>query len=161
MKKIQFAFAAVIGVFALASCIKEVPEVETTPIEIAENSIVFTLRGAPETRSAEFSAPIQTATYDIGTTEDGQRLFFEETVTLLDGFPTVAPATRGTPAYTENLGVLYKNDMSVYGDKGGFTTAATLESMDEEMYDRKDATAEKPNRKRASFPPAFRDTTRT
>lgn len=146
MKKIQFAFVAVIGVFALASCIKEVPEVDTTPVQIAENSIVFTLQGAPDTRSAEIAAPIQTATYDMGTTEDGQHLFFEETVTLMDAFPTAAPATRGTPAFTENLGVLYKNNMSVYGDKGGFTAAATLESMDDEMHDRKGSTEANPNK---------------
>ena len=144
MKKNQFAFAAVIGVFALASCVRDVPEVETTP-EVAENSIVFTLQSAPDTRSAEVSSPVHTATYDMGMIEDGQRLFMEETVTTLDGFPTAIPATRGTPAYTENLGVLYKNDLSIYGDKGSFGTV-TMESLDEEMYDRKDATEANPNK---------------
>ena len=130
MKKIYIAMA-VLATAALASCQQEK---SFNDVKIDENDVVFTIKGGA-TRSAEAAPEIRQGVIIPIETESGSQLFLEETVTSLDEIA----ATRGTPAYTENLGTLYANDLSVWGNGGSFTTAATYESMDNSTYPRKDA----------------------
>ncbi len=50
----------------------------------------------------------------------------------------IGPETKGTPAYTENAGTLYANNLSVWGDSPKFQPAATYDNMETSMYARKD-----------------------
>ena len=122
---------AVLATAALASCQQEK---SFNDEKLGENSVVFTISGGA-TRSAETAPEVRQGVVIPLETEDGSKFFLEETVVNLN---EIGPATKGTPAYTENLGSLYKNDLSVYGDKGSFTTAATYENMETSMYARKD-----------------------
>lgn len=130
MKKIYIVMA-VLATATLASCQQEKSFNDLTPV--GENSVVFTISGG-DTR-ADVSPEVRQGVLIPLETEDGSRFVLEETVTSLDA---LLSETRGTPAYTENLGTLYANDLSVYGDAGAFTTAATYQNMEATMYDRKD-----------------------
>ena len=123
---------AVLATAALASCQQEK---SFNDEQLGDNSVVFTISGGA-TRSAEAAPEVRQGVVIPLETEDGSKFFLEETVVNLN---EIGPETKGTPAYTENLGSLYKNDLSVYGDKGSFTTAATYENMETSMYARKDA----------------------
>lgn len=131
MKKIYIEMA-VLATAALASCQQEK---SFNDEKLSENSVVFTISGGA-TRSAEATPEVRQGVVIPLETEDGSKFFLEETVVNLN---EIGPATKGTPAYTENLGTLYANDLSVYGDKGSFTTAATYQNMETSMYARKDA----------------------
>ena len=131
MKKIYIVMA-VLATAALASCQQEK---SFNDEKLSENSVVFTISGGA-TRSAEAAPEVRQGVVIPLETEDGSKFFLEETVVNLN---EIGPATKGTPAYTENLGTLYANNLSVYGDKGSFTTAATYENMETSMYARKDA----------------------
>lgn len=131
MKKIYIVMA-VLATAALASCQQEK---SFNDEKLSDNSVVFTISGGA-TRSSEATPEVRQGVVIPLETEDGSKFFLEETVVNLN---EIGPATKGTPAYTENLGSLYKNDLSVYGDKGSFTTAATYENMETSMYARKDA----------------------
>ena len=131
MKKIYIVMA-VLATAALASCQQEK---SFNDEKLSENSVVFTISGGA-TRSAEAAPEVRQGVVIPLETEDGSKFFLEETVVNLN---EIGPATKGTPAYTENLGTLYVNDLSVYGDKGSFTTAATYQNMETSMYARKDA----------------------
>lgn len=131
MKKIYIVMA-VLATAALASCQQEK---SFNDEKLSENSVVFTISGGA-TRSAEATPEVRQGVVIPLETEDGSKFFLEETVVNLN---EIGPATKGTPAYTENLGTLYANDLSVYGDKGSFTTAATYQNMETSMYARKDA----------------------
>lgn len=130
MKKIYIVMA-VLATAVLASCQQEK---SFNDEKLGENSVVFTISGGA-TRSAEATPEVRQGVIIPLETEDGSKFFLEETVVNLN---EIGPATKGTPAYTENLGTLYANDLSVYGDKGSFTTAATYENMETSMYARKD-----------------------
>ena len=130
MKKIYIVMT-VLATAALASCQQEK---SFNDEKIGENDVVFAIKGGA-TRSAEVAPAARQGVIIPIETESGSQLFLEETVTSLDAFA----ATRGTPAYTENLGTLYANDLSVWGNGGSFTTAATYSKMDNSLYPRKDA----------------------
>lgn len=103
MKKIYIAMAALVAV-TLFSCEQEK---SFNDEKLSENTLVFTLKGAPSTRSVENSAIIEKGvTFELGTDENGNSFFMEETIQDLNA--AWAPATKGTPAYTENVGVLYE-----------------------------------------------------
>ena len=129
MKKIYIALA-VLGTALLSSCVQEKSFKDT---KISENDIVITLQGAPATRASEMGLVQKGATIEFAANEDGQTIFLEETIEDLNS--AWAPVTRGTPAYTENLGVLYKNNMGVYASGLG---DATYETMDSDVYARKE-----------------------
>jgi hypothetical protein len=132
MKKIYIALA-VLATAALASCVQEKSFRDVT---IGENGLVFSIQGAASTRSAESISPVEKGVkFELEADEDGQKLFLEETIQDLNSF---FPETKGTPAYTENVGVLYADNLNVYGDKGSFTTDAVFASMEDDMYSRKD-----------------------
>ena len=125
MKKINIALA-VIAAALLSSCVEEKSFNDKT---IGKNDVVFTLQGAPATRSMEDMSIVRKgATIELATDENGNKIFLEETIEDLNR--AWAPDTKGTPAYTENVGVLYKNMLSVYAASMG---DVNYESMDDEM----------------------------
>ncbi len=127
MKKIYFALA-VLGTAMLASCVQEVNQ--TVPTDIGTNGVAFSIGGVA-TRSAEEAPEVMRGvTIPLGKTEDGTSFYLEESVIELDD----TPITRGTPAYTENIGVLYKNQLFVHADGGSFTDA-TFENLDTKEYE--------------------------
>ena len=126
MKKIYIALA-VIATAMLSSCEKEKDFGGLTPL--GENDIAFTINNTGGTRSMEAvsETSVQTGvSIEAGRASNGDAYFLEETIEELN--PTLA--TRGTPAYTVNLGTLYKT-MGVYAD-GNFGDAS-FEVMD--MYE--------------------------
>lgn len=85
---------------------------------IPENGdIVFAMPKQVATKASD--ATVRGVTIDLGVVE-GNNLFLEETITNLDEVVFTSPETKGTPAYTENLGVLYANNLGVHADKGDF-----------------------------------------
>lgn len=103
MKKIYIAMAALAAV-TLFSCEQEK---SFNDEKLGENTLVFSLKGAPSTRSVANNAIIEKGvTFELGTDEEGNSFFMEETIQDLNA--AWAPATKGTPAYTENVGVLYE-----------------------------------------------------
>ena len=110
MKKIYIVMA-VIAAAMLSSCEREKDFNELTPL--GENSIAFTINNTG-TRSMEAvsETSVQTGvSLEAGRASNGDVYFLEETIEELN--PTLA--TRGTPAYTVNLGKLYST-MGVYAD---------------------------------------------
>lgn len=103
MKKIYIALAALAAV-TLISCEREKSFGDE---RIGENALVLSMRGGAPTRAAEEVAVVKKgATINFGQDENGTMLILEETIQDLNA--TWAPATKGTPAYTENVGVLYE-----------------------------------------------------
>ena len=123
MKKIYIALA-IMAAAALTSCRVEEPSFNSS--EIGENAVVF---GVGRTAGTKASGPAVISRQNLSSIEngeaDGPKLFLEETVTVLDG--TVA--TKGTPAYTENVGTLYGSKLGVY---------STMESFGDATYDKMD-----------------------
>ena len=114
MKRIYFMIAALAAV-TLASCEKEKDFKDATPL--GKDDIAFSLQSAA-TRSTDAMAPKAGMTIKLDS-----QVCLEETIEEMD---YAAPATRGVPAYTFNVGEIYKT-MDVYGDSEGFG-AATFES---------------------------------
>ena len=118
MKKIYLIAFTVLATLALGSCVQEIQDDNTSNFALGENDIAFVMKGGAATRAGESVAAVSRGvTIPLGVTEDGTSLYLEETVTNLDA---VAPVTRGTPAYTENLGVLYANQLGVHAEGGSF-----------------------------------------
>ena len=95
-KQLSLAALAVVGALA-CSCIREKNFERYEP---EPNAISFVL-GSISTRT-EADPEVQVNRYSLGTDDDGHLFTLEETVTWLDDIGD-SPATRGTPAYTENL----------------------------------------------------------
>ena len=132
MKKIYIAMA-VLGSAVLSSCKQEMSVNDLNPI--GENGIAFVLNGV-STRSAEaLPAAEKGVTIPLDGIE-GEPFFLSETIEELNP----APATKGAPAYTFNVGQLYTT-MGVYA--GGNFGDAAFEVMDqyEHKYDPKDPKA--------------------
>ena len=118
MKKFYFALA-VLGTVAMVSCVKEIEDTNNPLAPTGKNAIAFSINKGAVTRSGEEVAAVTSGvTIPLGKVKDGPSFCMEETVTDLDA---TAPVTRGTPAYTENVGVLY-TDMGVYSAIGGDVT---------------------------------------
>ena len=117
---------AVITITMLSSCEKEKDLSGLTPL--GDNDIAFVLQNsATRSMDAVSETPVQTGvSIPAGRTSDGEAYFLEETIEELN--PTLA--TKGTPAYTVNLGTLYTT-MGVYAD-GDFGNA-DFDVMD--LYD--------------------------
>ena len=101
MKKIYLVASAVLTITALASC-QQGNEINVDSFEKGE--VAFSLRGAKATKADAQMAVIKGETIDLGTNENGEHFFLEETITNLD---MIAPDTKGIPAYTENVVTLY------------------------------------------------------
>lgn len=121
MKKIYIALA-VVATALLSSCEKEKEFKDVK--KIGEKDIAFVLTNSV-TRSAEAVSMQKGITVPVGVNAKGEALFLEETIENLNP----APATKGAPAYTVNVGTLYP-DMGVYSD---FFGDASFEKMDDEI----------------------------
>lgn len=118
MKKSIFTIACLIaGLFLTVSCEEQFKEEGGNRV-LAKDEIAFTI-GKTVTKSGEDLKEVQGATIPLGVkTEEGE-LSLIETIETLDCAPAFipAPATKGTPAYTENVATLYGSfDARVYGD---------------------------------------------
>ena len=116
MKKFYIALA-VFATAALTSCVQEQSFDNHAPL--AKDAIAFHLRGTT-TKSAEVSpAAVKGVTLSLGKMDNGESLFLEETIEELN--PTLA--TKGAPAYTENVGTLYKDNLGVHTSYSDFIDA--------------------------------------
>ena len=123
MRKIYFAMMAISAIL-FVSCMQQ--EQPFDDVKFGENDLVFTI-GEPATKAGSFKPEItQGVSIPMGNDDQGNALFLEETIEDLNP----APATKGTPAYTVNLGTLYET-MGVYAD--GKFGDASFDVMD--MYE--------------------------
>lgn len=126
MKKVYIALA-VIATAILVSCEREKDFNELTPV--GENGVAFTIGGV-STRSAEAMANVERGiTISLGTDNEGNDFFLEETIEELNP----SPATKGAPAYTVNVGNLFST-MGVYAATGSFGDAS-FEVMDQYAHE--------------------------
>lgn len=125
MKK-YLILAAIAAVGAVMSSCQHEQDIQVTEQKPGEVSLVL---GGIETRSMEQSGPIMVNRYDAGTTETGERLMFEETVTELGVLTDDIPETRGTPVYTENVTSIYGNSFEgeIHGAAGRVAAPGTFE----------------------------------
>lgn len=123
MKKI-YIFMAALATVAFASCQKEKPFTEGT---LGENELVFLLQGGASTRSAESIPTEQKGVTLPVESKNGTAFFLEETIVDLNSY---SPATKGTPAYTGNVGNLYHN-LSLVAKNGSTETPANFYAMDD------------------------------
>ncbi len=131
MKKIYIALA-VLAAATLVSCVKEVEDNNGSLTPVGKNTLVFRVNNGAATRAGEEKAVVSRGvTIPLGSVVDGPSFYLEETVSNMDAS---APITRGTPAYTENIGVLYKNNLAIYSPDGTFGTA-TMETMDSDQIE--------------------------
>lgn len=96
---------------------------------IGENTIMFTIVDEiPAARTVEAGqTALRNDIIDLGETPDGMPLRFVETITR-PGIPSDTPATKGTPATTDNVGTLYGSFSAVAYDG---TSRVSLDSRDE------------------------------
>lgn len=106
MRNLYHIAMAVLATFALASCVREVVPDNTTDVVIGKNDLAFVMSSAPVTRAAD-EAEVTVNNYTLKSLSEGKMLRLEETVAPLEDIVREAPATRGTPAYTENVADLY------------------------------------------------------
>ncbi|MBO7616211.1 MAG: hypothetical protein J6T22_03300 [Bacteroidales bacterium] len=129
MKKL-FVAMAVVATALLSSCVQEKSFSDLTPI--GENGIAFVLNNT-STRSMEAMSEIPVekgVTIPVSTGIQDEEFFLEETIEDLN----CAPATKGAPAYTVNVGTIYKT-MGVYVDPsvGKFGGDAIFQLLDDSM----------------------------
>jgi len=126
MKK-KYYMIAVLAAAALTSCVKEQLSSEVTPL--GENAVAFVL-GGTSTKSADAAqAQVTGLSFPVGTDDKGNNYYLQETIETLNP----APATKGAPAYTQNVGTLY-TEMGVYAVGGNFgTDPVTFSAQD--MYE--------------------------
>lgn len=125
MKNSYIALAVFSMAALMVSSCETVNEVNA-PFVPGENEVVFTL-GYNSIQTKSSDAGISTAkvsTMDLGK-YGNTNFYLEESVVNLDGF-SAGPETKGTPAYTENLGVLYGEKLGVYGIGGNFDSAGEV-----------------------------------
>lgn len=116
MKKHLLTALAFLGIAMLSSCVQEK---SFDGKQMGENDVAFVMQNT-STRSAEAASSVtKGVTLKMGTTPQGEPLILEETIENLNP----GPATRGIPAYTENVGVLYET-MGVYSPTTSFGDAS-------------------------------------
>lgn len=129
MKKIHIVMA-VLATAALASCQQEKSFEDK---KIGEKDLVFSLQGSASTRSAEDAVAIRKGVIIEGEKdENGNGLIMEETIETLNDI--YVPATKGTPAYTENVGKLYENlGVVIKNGSSELLNTTGFYAMDDEM----------------------------
>lgn len=129
MKKIHIVMA-VLATAALASCQQEKSFEDK---KIGEKDLVFSLQGSASTRSAEDAIAIRKGVIiEAEKDENGNGLIMEETIETLNDI--YAPATKGTPAYTENVGKLYENlGVVIKNGSSELLNTTGFYAMDDEM----------------------------
>ena len=123
MKKIYIALA-IMAAAALTSCRVEEPSFNGA--EVGENAVVFGIRGVARSKASGAS---DRKVYPVQAINSRATLYLEETVEEIDGI-----STKGTPAYTENVGTLYGSKLGVYSPTTSFGDA-TYEKMDGSTVD--------------------------
>lgn len=131
MKSYRFAVAA-LAALILISCQREQSFEGMTPVD--KDAIAFSIGNATTRSSCSFSgvSPRTGVSISIGKTDKGEPLYLEETIEELNP----APATKGSPVYTQNLGTLYPT-LGVYAT-GTVNGDAVFSRMDENMSDNKE-----------------------
>ena len=123
MKKIYIGMAALAAV-TLVSCVQE-KSFDEKPL--GKDELRLSLQGSTSTRSRELMDP-QTFSYFAGEDkEKGLSFIMEEVVEDLN---YASPATKGTPAYTENVGKLYHN-LNVVAKGGDSDIVTNFWAMDD------------------------------
>ena len=123
MRKVYIALA-VLATATLSSCVHE-QSFNDVPL-VSKDAVAFVMKGV-STRSGE-AAVSKGVTIPAGKTPRGESIYLEETITELSGF---TPATKGAPAYTENVGELYKEDLTVHTNYSEFYDTAFERVSDE------------------------------
>ena len=127
MKKTYIALA-VLAMAALAGCQTE--EFRNDSYTPKEGEVLIRVSNSDKTtKSDDFIAVVKGETIDLGPDAEGTNYVLEETITNLNDI-AFAPATKGTPGYTENFHPLYGGfnaavykDGSVYEADGAFKVA--------------------------------------
>ena len=127
MKKIYIIIAA-FATLALVSCEQEK---SFNDEKIGENGIVLSLEGAASTRSADVATVQKGVKLELDDDENGQILYLEETIEDLNA--AWVPATKGTPAYTQNVGKLYKDLGVVIKNGSSVLSTSNFWAMDNEI----------------------------
>lgn len=109
MKTNRIAVTLLAGaVLILPSCVKE--QFGYDDVTLGENEVAFRIGSvATKTGVAPMSETIDIAAIPVA---EGRTLYLQDEVTLLDD-AIAAPVTKGTPAFTENVSVLYPNFTAV------------------------------------------------
>ncbi len=137
MKKTYIALA-VLAMAALAGCqTEEFRDDSYTP---KEGEVLIRVSNSDKTtKSSDFSTVVKGETIDLGTDAEGTNYVLEETITNLDDL-AFAPATKGTPGYTENFHPLYGGfNAAVYKDGSVYEADGAFELVNEAklIYKRK------------------------
>ena len=127
MKK-QIVWAALAAV-ALTSCQEEK---DFQNAEKLEKGVSIIMQGGASTRSSESTetAAREGVSIELGKI-GGQTLYLEETVVDLNN---IAPETKGTPVFTENLGHLYRDKVLVHTVRGTFKDDSNFDAVGDQMY---------------------------
>ena len=128
MKK-QIVWAALAAI-ALTSCQEEK---DFQKAEKLEKGVSIIMQGGATTRSGEsteVASVREGVSIELGKI-GGQTLYLEETVVDLND---IAPETKGTPVYTENLGFLYRDKVRVHTVRGTFTDDSNFDAQGNQMY---------------------------
>ena len=131
MKKTYIALA-VLAMAALAGC--QETEFNSNEIYIPKEGEVLlrVSKSDKTTKSADFRSEVKGATISLGTADNGTDYVLEETITRLDDI-MYAPATKGTPAYTENFSDLYGGfNAAVYKNGSVFEADGAFTEVDKE-----------------------------
>lgn len=113
MKKIYIAMA-VLATAALSSCVQEQ---SFEGHVLGKGEVSFVLRAGASTRSSEGESPVRKGVNVLVGEIGNQPAYLEETITDL---ASIAPRTKGVPVFTENVGTLYKDQLSVHTDYTNF-----------------------------------------
>lgn len=109
MKKIYFAVTLLLSVVAV-SCQREASFDDK---QVGENALVLSMQGSAPTRAADEVSVQKGALIELTDAETSQKFVLEETIEDLNS--AWAPVTKGTPVYTENVGVLYEKMIAHVG----------------------------------------------
>lgn len=112
----------------VCSCVRE-KNFETFALD--PDAVSFVLTGVA-TRSAD-ADPVQVNTYSLGTDDAGHLFTLNETVMDMGAVGADSPATRGTPAFTENVQDVYGSSFNgvLYGASGEVVGDGSFEAMED------------------------------
>lgn len=132
--KRYYIISAVVLAMAMTACQKERGFSELPPVP--ENGIAFTVNNTFTKAGVQGEAVAASSGVEIKIDKpvNGEVLAFEETIEELNPIP----ATKGSPAYTSNVGTLYPS-MGVYVEGQGDADFTVMESAMEYDHDKNDA----------------------
>ena len=115
MKKNYIKILAAAALVLLSAC--QMNEIGNDNPALGENVVAFSV-GGDNTRSSAVATPVpeKGVVINLGSDGNGHQFYLEESVIDLN-----SPATRGTPAYTENVVTLYEGKMFAHSELGDDT----------------------------------------